>query len=190
MKNYALITLLLSVTAFAGEWTLDKSHSSIGFSINHLMISETTGGFNDYTLNVKSDRADFQDVIFDVHIKTASIDTADAKRDEHLRSKDFFDSEKNPAITFQGKKFEKQRNGTYKVYGALTLNGVKKDVVFDGKFNGIVKDPWGGTRAGLRVSGDIDRYEYGLKYNSILESGGLAIGRTVQLVANIELIKK
>lgn len=171
-------------------WDVDHSHSSVNFAVDHLVISETNGKFDTYTLDVKSDKPDFTDAKFTAVIQTKSINTADSKRDEHLRAKDFFDVQKNPTIVFEGKKFEKVKGSTYKVYGKLTLNGVTKDVVWDAKFNGIVKDPWGGTRAGLKVSTEIDRYEYGLKYNSVLESGGLAVGQEVRIAANFELIKK
>lgn len=162
----------------------------MNFAVDHLMISETTGKFEKYDVDVKSDKPDFSDAKFNVSIQTASINTNDAKRDEHLKNADFFNVEKNPTITFVGKKFEKLKDGKYKVHGDLTINGVTKPVALDGKFNGIVKDPWGGTRAGLKVWGAVDRYDYGLKYNSILEGGGFAIGKEVRINANIELVKK
>jgi polyisoprenoid-binding protein YceI len=185
-----LLFSLLSTSAFATEWTLDKTHSSLNFSIDHLVISETTGNFRDYQMSVQADKEDFTDAKFTVDINTVSIDTADAKRDEHLRSADFFDVKKNPSIKFIGKNFTKVKGQTYKVYGTLTMNGITKDVILDGKFGGIVKDPWGGTRAGLKITGAINRKDYGLKYNSILENGGFAIGEEVRINANVELIKK
>lgn len=184
------VAIFLTTNAFATEWTLDSSHSSINFNIDHLVISETTGKFTDYKIQVEAAKPDFTDAKFSVTIKTASIDTADAKRDEHLRGAEFFDVKKYPEITFQGKKLEKTKNGQYKAHGILTMNGVKKEYAFDAKFGGIVKDPWGGTRAGLKLSGTIDRYDFGLKYNSVLEAGGLAIGKEVRIVANVELLKK
>lgn len=190
MKYLALFSFLLTFQCFSAEWILDKSHSSIDFNIDHLVVSETTGTFNDYAVNVVSEKPDFTDAKFNVEIKLASIDTKDSKRDEHLKGEDFFNVKKNPLVIFSGKKFDKNKDGSYKVYGTLKLNGIEKDMIFQGKFGGIVKDPWGGTRAGLKVSGIVDRYDFGLKYNSVLESGGLAIGKEVRIVANIELIKK
>ena len=190
MKIWILFFIAFSFSSHSAEWMLDKSHSSIAFAIDHLVISETTGTFSDYTLVVRSAKEDFTDATFNVEIKTDSIDTKDAKRDEHLRGVDFFNVAKNPTITFTGKKFEKLKNGKYKIHGTLKMNGVQREVAFDGKFGGIVKDPWGGTRAGLKVLGSVDRYDYGLKYNSVLESGGLAIGREVRILANVELIKQ
>ncbi len=193
MKFAALLLsgLVLSHSAYSKqEWELDPAHSSINFSVDHMVISETTGKFEKFTIEAKSDKDDFTDAEFSVEIETQSINTSDAKRDEHLKNKDFFDVEKNPKITFKGDKFVKGKKGAYKVHGQLTINGVTKPVILDGKFNGIIKDPWGKTRAGLKVSGEIDRYEFGLKYNSALEAGGLAIGQKVRLTANVELIKK
>ena len=183
--------LLLSITANAQttNWQVDKVHSSIGFSVDHLVVSETVGEFNDYSMSVLSDKDDFTDAKFSVTIQVNSIDTKDEKRDAHLKSADFFDAEKYPTITFVGKEFKKVEGNKYIVTGTFTMHGISKEVSFDAKFGGIVKDPWGGTRAGLKVSGEIDRYDYGLKYNSILEAGGMAIGREVRLECRVELIK-
>lgn len=192
MKSLLFASLFVATSAFAQtqSWTLDASHSSINFAVDHLVISETVGKFDKYDVEAKADKPDFTDAKFNVVIQTASINTADEKRDAHLKNADFFNVEKHPTITFVGKSFTKQKNGTYKVNGTLTMNGVSKDIVLDGKLNGIVKDPWGGTRAGLKISGKVDRYDYGLKYNSALETGGLAIGKEVRITANIELVKK
>ncbi|MES2656879.1 MAG: YceI family protein [Bacteroidota bacterium] len=179
-----------ALTAQNTTWNLDKSHSSINFAIDHLIISETTGKFTDYAVNAKSDKPDFTDVVFDFTAQVNSINTADEKRDDHLKGPDFFDAAKHPTIIFKGKKFVKVKGNNYKVYGELTMHGVTKSIVFNARFGGIVKDPWGGTRAGLKIWGDIDRYDFGLKYNSVLEAGGLSIGQTVRISCNIELIKK
>lgn len=172
------------------EWNLDKSHSTIGFAIDHLMISETTGKFEDYTLNVKSDNSDFTDAKFSFEAKVKSVNTNDAKRDEHLRSTDFFNADKYPTILFVGKKFQKVSGNKYIVVGELTMHGITKTVNLNAKFGGVVKDPWGGTRTGVSITGELDRYEFDLKYNAALEAGGLAIGQKVRLNISVELIKK
>ncbi len=172
------------------EWALDRSHSSVTFGVDHLVVSETKGKFDDFVVDVKADKPDFTDAQFKAVIQTKSINTDDKKRDDHLRAPDFFNAEKNPTITVVGKRFEKLKNGKYKVHADVTMNGVTKHVAWDGKLNGVVKDPWGATRAGLKVWGTVDRYDYGLKYNSLLEGGGLAIGREVRVEANLELTKK
>ncbi|MCZ2356471.1 MAG: YceI family protein [Bacteroidia bacterium] len=177
------------VNAQSTVWKLDKSHSSVGFTIDHMVISEVTGSFNDFVFNVKSDKPDFTDAVFDATIQVKSIDTKEPKRDDHLRSDDFFDAANYPTIKFVGKKFSQVSGKQYKVTGDLTMHGVTKTVTLDAKFNGLIKDPYGNTRAGLKVWGEIDRYDYGLKYNAVLEAGGLTIGQTVRLNINAELIQ-
>ncbi|TRX59099.1 YceI family protein [Fulvivirga sp. M361] len=185
------VAVLLSIGAVAQStnWKVDPSHSSIGFSIDHMVISETVGEFNAYDMIVKSNKDDFTDAQFEVTIQTGSIDTKDEKRDGHLKSADFFDAEKYPTITFKGKKLQKVEGNKYKVTGLLTMHGITKEVTLDAKFGGTVKDPWGGTRAGLKIWGEVDRYDYDLKYNSVLEAGGLAIGQEVRIECRIELVK-
>lgn len=194
MKTIAItLIMLLNVAIQAMEdrkWQLDKSHSSINFAVDHLMVSETTGKFEDYSLEVKSSKEDFSDAFFSFTAKVNSINTNDPKRDEHLKQEDFFDAEKFPVITFKSKSFKKVKDNNYKVKGELTIKNVTKTVEFDAKFGGIIKDPWGGTRSGLKVWGKIDRFDYGLKYNSLLDSGGLAVGSEVRFTCNIELVQK
>lgn len=184
------ILLTLKVSAADIVWELDKSHSIIKFDIDHLVVSEVSGKFDEAKSDIKSDKPDFTDAIFNISLETKSINTNDPKRDDHLRSAEFFDAAKFPQITFLGKRFEKLKNGKYKIYGILDMHGIKKDIVLDGSFGGIIKDPWGGTRAGLKFQGELDRYDFGLKYNSVLETGGLAIGQKVRISGNLELIKK
>ena len=188
---YSFIFALLAASLFAQNtnWKLDKAHSSIGFSVDHLIISETVGKFNDYTLDVKSDKADFSDAKFNITIKTKSIDTDHDDRDKHLKSEDFFNIKKYPEIIFKGEEFKKISDIKYIVIGELTMQGVTKKIEFEAKFGGIIKDPWGGRRAGLKLWGEIDRYEFGLKYNSTLEAGGLTIGQMVRVECRLELVK-
>ena len=185
----AIALLSFNANAQNTTWALDKSHSSVGFSVDHLVISETIGKFDQFELNVKSDKPDFTDAKFDLTIQAKSINTDDAKRDEHLRSADFFDVAKFATITFKGKKFEKVSGTQYKVTGDITMHGVTKTVTLDAKFGGIAKDPWGNTKAGLKVMGELDRYDFGLKYNAALETGGMAVGQKVRISCNIELNK-
>ena len=179
-----------SVKAQKTVWNVDASHSSIGFSIDHMVISETVGEFNEYSMNVNSDKEDFTDASFDVSITVASIDTKSEDRDKHLKGADFFDVAKYPTIRFEGKKFKKVKGNKYKVIGAITMHGVTKKVEFDAKFGGMIKDPWGNTRAGLKIEGELVRKDFNLTYNSLLESGGLALGEEVRIVCNVELVKK
>lgn len=182
----------LSGYAQQTKWVTEEngSHSSIGFSIDHLVISETTGEFEDYNISVLSDRDDFTDAKIDFKTKVSSINTKDEKRDEHLRGPDFFDAEKYETIVFRGKSLKKIEGNQYELSGDLTIKGVTRAIAFKVKFGGIVKDPWGGTRAGFKITGAIDRNDFDLRYNSVLDSGGLAIGEEVRIVCNVELVKQ
>jgi len=169
-------------------WNVDKSHSSVGFSIDHMVISTVYGQFNDFTAVVKADKPDFSDVSVTFTIQVNSIDTKDQKRDGHLQSADFFDAQKFPTITFVGKKFVKVNGNQYKLTGDLTMHGVTKTVTLDSKF-GVINDPYGNTRGAVQISGDLDRYEYDLKWNKAIEAGGVMVGQIVKLAINVELVK-
>lgn len=171
------------------SWNVDKVHSSVGFSVEHMVVSEVVGQFNDYSANIKSDKDDFSDVKGDLTIQVSSIDTKEAKRDGHLKSPDFFDAEKYPTIKFEIVQFKKVKDKEYKLVGNLTMHGITKSVTLKANFGGIIKDPYGNTRAGIKVTGEIDRYEYDLKYNASLEGGGLVVGKKVNITCNIEMIK-
>ena len=169
-------------------WNLDKVHSSVGFSITHMVVSETVGSFDDFTMNVKADKADFTDATVDFTIQAKSVNTKEASRDNHLRGEDFFNVEKFPTITFKGKEFKKVKGNKYKVTGDFTMMGITKIITLDAQFNGMIKDSKGKMHAGLKVFGEIDRYAFGLKYNSPID-GGFALGQMVNINCNVELIK-
>ncbi len=198
MKKLSLSFIILfygivfDVLAQQTRWVTEEngSHSSIGFSIDHLVISEVTGEFEDYSVVVLSDRNDFTDAKISFETKVHSINTKDPKRDEHLRGADFFDEENYEKVTFLGKSLKKIKDNRYELVGDLTIKGVTRPVSLAVKFGGVIKDPWGGTRAGFKITGTIDRNVFGLKYNSILDSGGLAIGEEVRIVCNLELLKQ
>ena len=194
MKKIVIVafsTLLVAGTVNAQNtnWNLDKTHSSVGFSIEHMVVSETVGQFNEFSTSIKSDKEDFSDVKGDITIQVSSIDTKDAKRDGHLKSPDFFDAEKNPTIKFEIVQFKKVKDKEYKLVGNLTMHGVTRSVTLKGIFGGIVKDPYGNIRTGIKVSGEIDRYDFGLKYNAAMEAGGMVLGQKVTISCNIEMTK-
>lgn len=167
-------------------WNLDNSHSAVKFGIDHMVVSEVDGRFKSFSADIKADKPDFTDAKGSFTVQLKSIDTDNEKRDEHLRSADFFNVEKNPTMTFVIQKFTKVSGKQYKVTGNLTLNGVTKLVTLNAKFGGTVKDPYGFNRTGISISGEIDRYAFGLKYNSVLEAGGLTIGQKVRINLNLE----
>ncbi len=184
--------MVLVVNAQTATWVTEEngSHSSIGFALDHLVISEVTGEFEKYKVTVESAKEDFTDSKISFETEVASINTKDENRDKHLKSGDFFDVEKFSKISFVGKTLTKIEGKKYQLTGDLTIKGVTKLVTFDVRFGGTIKDPWGGTRAGFKITGAFDRNDFGLKYNSVLDSGGFAIGEEVRIVCNLELIKQ
>ena len=186
-----LIVLLagLSNNVRAVEWRFDHPHTNIGFSITHLVISDVTGRFTEFDGTFSSPGDGFEGSQVSITIKTASIDTDNEKRDKHLRSADFFDAEKHPEITFKSTSFENVGDKKYKISGPFMMNGVTRDIALDATLTGVIDDPWGGTRAGFKATTTLDRYDYNLTYNKALETGGFLIGRDVDIIINVELIK-
>jgi polyisoprenoid-binding protein YceI len=154
-----------------------------------MVVSEADGKFGDFSVNVASDKEDFSDANIDVTIKATSINTDDAKRDEHLRSGDFFDVTNHPNITFKSKSMKKSGKGTYKLSGDFTMRGVTKPITLDVKFGGTQKSPWGQTVAGFKITGKINRKDFGVSWSKLLDQGGAVVGDVVDLVANIEITK-
>jgi polyisoprenoid-binding protein YceI len=170
-------------------WSVDKSHSKVQFSITHLMISETVGQFKIFDGKVTTTNDDFQGAKIEFTIDVNSINTDDENRDKHLKSPDFFDTEKYPTMTFKSITFNKVDGKNYKMIGELTMKGVTKKVEFDVVYNGTVKDPWGNTKAGFKLKGTINRVDFGLAYNSKLEAGGMMLGEIVNVSCDIEIAK-
>jgi polyisoprenoid-binding protein YceI len=190
-KIITSVALVASMTmANAQTWQLDKSHSSVKFSVTHMMVSETEGNFKSFTANVSAQKEDFSDLSADFTIQVKSINTDDEKRDGHLASPDFFDAEKYPTITFKSTSFKKVGEKSYKLAGEITMHGVTKPVTFDVKYNGTAKDPYGNTKAGFRASTIIKRSDFNISWNKVLDTGGFALSDDVQVFVNIELNKK
>lgn len=187
----AVLTLIVfSATAQKTKWTFDKVHSKIQFDIAHMVISEVTGQFHDYEGEVFSDEKDFSDAKIDFNINVNSIDTDDEKRDGHLKGADFFDAAKYPKITFKSTSMKKAGENRYKLTGDFTMHGVTKAITLDVKYGGTIKDPYGNTKAGFKITGIIDRTDFGLKYNSVMDSGGLMLGEEVIITCKVELVKQ
>ena len=175
------------------NWNVDASHSKLGFAVTHMMVSETEGKFKIYEGKVSSPKADvdFSGSTIDFSVDAASIDTDDDKRDGHLKSADFFDVAQFPKITFKSvtMKADGTKN-TYKLIGNLTMHGVTRSVTL--KAVGapkIVKDPYGMERYAFKVTGTINRKDFGLAYNAALEAGGVALSEEVRLDINVEMTK-
>ncbi len=192
MKTVKL--LLVALVALTGAaraqdvYELDKTHMEIGFSISHLVISEVKGRFNEFegTVTLGAENAL---VSAAATIQAKSIDTAVAKRDDHLRNEDFFNVEKYPTITFAGKKVEKD-GGQHVLVGDFTMHGTTKEIRLPFTITGPIKDPWGHTRIGLKAETTLNRKDYGLTWNKVLEAGGLAVGEEVKISISGEAVKK
>lgn len=188
---FAVVLVLTALSLFAQtEWSLDKSHSQVGFSVTHLVITEVDGYFKDYDAKVVTKGDDFSTATIDFTVNTSSIFTDNEGRDKHLRSDDFFNAEKYPQMTFKGKSLKKLGDNKYKLVGDLTIRDVTKQVELDVKYNGMVKDPWGNTKAGFRVTGEINRFDYNLKWDKAIETGSLVVGKEVELIIDLQLVKK
>ncbi len=176
--------------ALATPWNIDTDHSNIGFSVSHLMVSHVKGNFNKYTGVVDINDKDITKSNVNVTIDAASINTNVQKRDEHLRSADFFDVAKYPSLTFSSKKWTKAGNGALKVTGDLTIHGITRTVVLNvAPFSKESKDPWGNLRRGTSASTTINRKDFGLVWNQALETGGVAVGEEVNISLEVELVK-
>ena len=182
-----LIALLVGGTAFAqSTWSVDKSHSKVGFNTTHLVVSEVEGLFKDYDVKVTSPADDFNGADVEFTAKVGSVSTENERRDGHLKSDDFFNAEKFPELKFKGKL--SKAGGKYLLKGDLTIRDVTKTVSLDVTYGGSVK-AFGGTRAGFKLSGKIDRFDYNLKWDKAIEAGGLVVGKEVEIVAKVELTK-
>jgi polyisoprenoid-binding protein YceI len=187
-----LAILFFTFASFAQEtsWKFDHAHSQIKFTVTHLVISEVSGNFNKFDGTVKTTGDDFTDAKIEFTIETNSIDTDNEKRDAHLQSDDFFNAEKYPQIKFVSKSMKKVGDKEYKLVGDLTIRDVTKEVELDVTYGGMMDDGYGNTKAGFKVSGTIDRFDYNLKWNALLEAGGAVVGSDVEMECNIQLMKE
>lgn len=177
-------------SAQAATYDLDIAHSDIGFSVTHMMVSQTKGRFGKATGVLELDEKDVTKSKIDVEINTLTIDTNNDDRDNHLRSPDFFDAEKYPKITFKSKEVKKKGKG-YSVVGDLSMHGVTKEVTLDvSKLTSAVKDPWGNERVGASASTVVNRKDFGLTWNKTLEAGGVAVGDDVTITLDVEFVKR
>jgi polyisoprenoid-binding protein YceI len=171
-------------------WALDPTHSEIQFKIKHLMISTVSGQFNQFNATVETDDDDFTKAKVHFEAVVDSISTNNEQRDAHLKNGDFFDIKKYPAITFDSERMEKNGDDEYKLYGTLTMRGVRKKINLNAEFGGITKDPWGNTRTGFSVTGKINRQDFGMSFGAVSETGGLLLGDDVKINANVQFVKE
>jgi polyisoprenoid-binding protein YceI len=172
------------------KWIIDPSHSEVGFKVKHLMITNVKGNFREFSGHINSEGEDFVNPNVEFTAKTASIDTTDQKRDEHLRSADFFDAENFPELRFISTGYERIDTETFTLFGDLTIKNITKPVKINVVFEGIMKDPYGQIKAGFTIEGKINRKEWDLNWNAALEAGGLLVGDEVRLVSEVQMVKE
>ena len=181
----AIVLAALGAPA-ADSYNIDPAHSTVGFAVTHMVINTVHGKFNDFSGKLSLDGNELKEASGTIQAK--SIDTGIERRDNHLRSADFFDTAKFPTISFQSKRAEKQGNGTVLV-GDFTMHGVTRELTLPVTIKGPIKDPWGNSRIGLQARTKLNRRDYGLKYNQALETGGLVVADEIELEINAEAVK-
>lgn len=171
------------------KWAIDPTHSEIGFKVKHMMFTNVSGKFETYEATITTEDDDFTKSAIEFSANIDSINTNNSDRDNHLKSADFFDAEKNPKLTFVSSSFAKAGDD-YELTGELTLHGVTKTVKLATEFSGLMKDPWGNTKVGLNIVGKINRKDWGLNWNSALETGGVLVSEEVKLNIELQLLKQ
>lgn len=189
VRNIFLASVLTIGFANATPHTLDKSHGEVGFSVKHLMITNVKGKFTDYDAKIDFDYKTKSFNSLEATIKSTSVDTGIVKRDNHLRSEDFFLSEKYPDITFKMKSYKPDGDEGIMI-GDLTIRGITKEVKLEVEDLGTIKDFQGNNRVGFTLEGKINRMDYDLKWNKVLEAGGFAVGETVKLIVEVQAVEQ
>jgi polyisoprenoid-binding protein YceI len=171
------------------NWSFDPTHSELGFKIKHLMITNVSGSFKNFQVNMQTEGDDFTTAQIVAKADMHSINTNNEQRDAHLRNTDFFEADTYPELVFQSTRIEKVDEETFYLHGDLTLKGITKPVTLTVEHSGLTKDPWGGERTGFVVSGKIKRSEWGINFNGVLETGGVMLGEEVKIHSEIQLVK-
>jgi len=171
-------------------WNVDPLHSEVLFKVKHLVISTVTGSFKSFSGKVVTEEDQFENAEIEFAIDVHSVDTGQPGRDEHLRNADFFEAETHPQFRFVSTSFTKIKADLYKLVGNLTIKGITKEVELEAEYGGTEKDSWGNIKVGFEVSGTIDRKDFNVTFNALTETGGLALGEKIKIIANIQLAKQ
>ena len=171
------------------NWHIDATHSGIHFSIRHMVVSKVRGRFAKYTGKVDLDDGDLTRSFVEATVDASSIDTGTPQRDAHLRSPDFFDVEKHPELRFRSTRIEKIEGARYRVVGDLTIRDVTREVSLDVEYGGRAKDPWGNERIGFTATTSLDRKDFGLQWNQLLEAGGVLVGDRVDIELEVQAVE-
>lgn len=172
------------------KWVIDPTHSEIGFKVKHMMFTNVSGKFDAFDAFIETEGDNFENAKIHFTGKTDSINTGNTDRDNHLRSADFFDAAQYPELKFEATSFTKINEGDYELNGNLTLHGETKPVRLAVEFGGLVKDPWGNTKAGFSITGKLNRKDWGLTWNAALETGGVLVSEEVKLGIELQFIKQ
>jgi len=172
------------------KWAIDPTHSEIGFKVKHMMFTNVSGKFDKYDGTFLTEDDSFENATIEFSADVDSINTGNTDRDNHLKSGDFFNGEKNPKLTFKSSSFTKKDDENFELAGDLGLNGVTKFVKLPVEFGGLMKDPWGNTKAALNITGKINRKDWNLNWNSALETGGVLVSEEVRLNIELQLVKQ
>lgn len=172
------------------KWIIDPIHTEIGFKVRHLMITNVKGFFKEFDASIYTTGDDFMTAEIDFWLNPASIDTGSADRDTHLKSADFFDTENYKEISFKANTYENvDKDGSYELWGELTIKGISRKIKLDVEFGGVEKDPWGNEKAGFSINGKINRKDWELNWNAVLETGGLMVSNDVSIMCEVQLVK-
>jgi polyisoprenoid-binding protein YceI len=182
----AILLLCAVRTEAQTKWNLDNSHTNVKFTVTHMVISEVDGYFKTFSGSMTSSKPDFTDATIEFTVNVASINTDNEQRDGHLKADDFFNAEKYPVMTFKSISMKKLSGNRYELTGDLTIRDITKQVKFAVTYGGTAKDPWGNTKAGFKASTSINRFDYGLKWNTLMEAGGAMVGQDVTISINAE----
>lgn len=174
----------------AQQWQFDPTHSELRFRIRHLMISHVSGSFKQFTVTMETLGDDITTANVAVEAEMASVSTGNDQRDAHLRNGDFFDAPTHPKLRFQSTRIEKTDEETYTLTGDLTMKGETRPVKLAMEYSGLTRDPWGNQRAGFIVTGKINRSDWGINFNNVLETGGVALSDEVRISAEVQMIRE
>lgn len=170
-------------------WQIDPQHTQVEFEVKHMMFAKVRGRFESVEGTLEITPSDMSASRVEAVVEASSINTGQAQRDEHLRSADFFDVERFPELRFESRTVERREDGGLVLTGDLTIRGVKREVSFEVEESGRGSDPWGNERAGFRAEASIDRRDFGLEWNQVLETGGILVGNTVRIVLEVQAVR-
>jgi polyisoprenoid-binding protein YceI len=180
----------MSDTVTATKWAIDPAHSEVKFKVKHLVISTVTGQFREIRGKVESEGNGFDGASVYFEADVNSIDTGNEDRDAHLKSEDFFKADEYPSLTFESKNFKSAGDNDYEVTGDITIRGTTKPITLKATHGGTVQDPYGNTKAGFEISGELNRKDFGLEWNAVTEAGNVVVGDKVKLALDVQLIKE